>query len=493
MASQLAEQVHFVLFPLMAPGHMIPMVDIGKLLAQCGIKITILTTAHNSKRFSKTIARATESGLQIQLLELHFPCTEAGLPDGCENLDMLPSLDMAGKFFVAISMIRQEVEQIIEKLTPKPNCLISDMGFPWTAQIAQKFHIPRIVFHGTCCFSLLCSHNIFASKILDTLNSDTEYFVVPGLPDRVEVTKAQVSGSMPNKNSNSAAMKDFRDQIREAERTSYGVVVNSFEELEPEYVKEYRKVKGEKVWCIGPVSLCNRDKLDMVERGKQNSIDEKSCLNWLDSQKPRCVVYASLGSLSRLDPSQLMELAFGLEESNRPFLWAFGGGGEKSTQLEKLISDNGFEERIKDRGLLIRGWAPQVLILSHQAVGGFLSHCGWNSTIEGISAGIPMVTWPQFAEQFCNEKLITEILKIGVSLGVSVPVKWGEEDKIGVLVKSEDVKKAVERLMDEGKEGEERRRRAKDLGEKANKAVDEGGSSYHSLTLLIQDVMRYSS
>lgn len=107
----------------------------------------------------------------------------------------------------------------------------------------------------------------------------------------------------------------------------------------------------------------------------------------------------------------------------------------------------------------------------------------------GISTGLPMVTWPLFAEQFCNEKLVVQVLKIGVSLGVKVPVKWGDEENVGVLVKKDDVKKALDKLMDEGEEGQVRRTKAKELGELAKKAFGEGGSSYVNLTSLIEDII----
>lgn len=89
---------------------------------------------------------------------------------------------------------------------------------------------------------------------------------------------------------------------------------------------------------------------------------------------------------------------------------------------------------------MIWGWAPQVLILSHPAIGGFLTHCGWNSTLEGVCAGVPMITWPLFAEQFYNEKFIVQVLRIGVRVGAEYAVKWGEEEKFGVLRKKEEVK-----------------------------------------------------
>jgi len=115
-------------------------------------------------------------------------------------------------------------------------------------------------------------------------------------------------------------------------------------------------------------------------------------------------MHVNLGSLNRLAPSQLIELGLGLEASSRPFIWVIRGG-YKREEMEKLLSKDGFEERVKGRGFLIWGWAPppQVLILSHPAIGGFSTHCGWNTTVEGICAGVPMVTWPLFTEQFFNE------------------------------------------------------------------------------------------
>lgn len=149
-----------------------------------------------------------------------------------------------------------------------------------------------------------------------------------------------------------------------------------------------------------------------------------------------------------------------------------------------------YEERVQGKGIIIRGWAPQVLILSHPAVGGFMTHCGWNSTLEGVAAGVPMITWPMFAEQFYNEKLIVQVAGTGVGVGVERCVNWGEEEDVGVLVRSEDVRAAIERLMDRGEEAEKRRRRARILGEAAKRAVEEGGSSYRNMSLMIRHVRK---
>ena len=125
---------------------------------------------------------------------------------------------------------------------------------------------------------------------------------------------------------------------------------------------------------------------------------------------------------------------------------------------------------------------------THGAVGGFLTHCGWNSTLEGVTARVPMVTWPHFADQFLNERFMVDVLKIGVKIGMEVPVVAGEQDKFGVMVSKEDVKRAVESLMVKGEEGEGRRKRATELGEMANKAMEEGGSSHVNMRMMIQDI-----
>ncbi|KAK9287555.1 hypothetical protein L1049_015976 [Liquidambar formosana] len=138
------------------------------------------------------------------------------------------------------------------------------------------------------------------------------------------------------------------------------------------------------------------------------------------------------------------------------------------------------------KGLIIRGWAPQLLILEHAAVGGFMTHCGWNSTIEGVSAGVPMITWPLSAEQFYNEKLITDVLRIGLRVGSVEWASWNSERKVSA--RREKVTEVVERLMGGGDEAVEMRKRAKELGEKAKRAVEKGGSSYSDADALIEEL-----
>ncbi|KAK8563505.1 hypothetical protein V6N13_006291 [Hibiscus sabdariffa] len=479
----ISHQLHFVLFPFLAQGHLIPMVDIGRLLAQRGVIVTIVTTPLNVGRVEKTIARAVESGRPIRILQLQFPGKEVGLADGVENIDMLYSMEDFFKFFVAANRMEDAAQRLFETLTPRPDCIISDMCLYFTRKIATKFQIPRISFHGFCCFTLLCVHNVNSSKILKEVESDYEYFTVPGLPDKVELTEAHIPLNPIG------SWEEIFGPLLEADEAAYGAIINTFEELESSYVNEYRKIR--KAWCIGPVSLSHKDELDKAERGNKASIDEKQCLEWLDSQETNSVIYACLGSISTLRSPELIELGLGLEASDKPFIWVLRGNNTTSNQVEEWMKEDGFEERTKGRGLVIKGWAPQVLILSHSAIGGFLTHCGWNSTIEGISAGLPLITLPLIGDQFCNEKLAAQILKIGVSLGSDKPTMVGDETS-AFMLRKENVKNAIHQMMDEGNEGMERRKRAKEFGEMAKKAVEMGGSSYRNITLLIQDIIQQS-
>ncbi|KAL6133167.1 hypothetical protein ACLB2K_065404 [Fragaria x ananassa] len=484
MASQ-QQKLHFSLFPFMAPGHMIPLIDIAKLLAQEGMIITIFTTPHNAARFKAVIDHPTESGLQIRVIQLKFPCEEVGLPLACENFEMVHSHDMTFNFFAAIAMLQPQVEKLFAELTPRPNCIISDMSLPWTINISRSFHIPRISFSGTCCFCFLCLRNVRISNVLASTASEVDYFVVPNVPDRIEMNKSQLPAPLTPK------MIDFSGEMIAAEYDSYGTIINTFEELEQAYVEDYKKARNGKVWCVGPVSLCNKDDLDKAQRGHKASVDEQHCLNWLDSQQSGSVLYACLGTLCNAVTEQWIELGLGLEASKKPFIWVLKEEF-RSEELERWIAESGFEERTKEMSLLIRGWAPQTLLLSHPAIGGFLTHCGWNSTLEGICAGLPMITWPLFADQFLNEKLVQQVLKIAVRVGVEYPMKWGEEEEIGVLVKKESVMEAIDKLMD-GDESEARRDRARELSKMAKKAVEEGGSSHRNISLLIEDLIEQGS
>ncbi|KAL8479637.1 hypothetical protein ACS0TY_026513 [Phlomoides rotata] len=249
---------------------------------------------------------------------------------------------------------------------------VNDMEPDEPFLVYAKFGIPRLIFHGTSKFARCGAEQMELHKLYKNVSSDSEPFVVPNLPH----------------------------QLTFSEKRSYGEVINSFYELEPDYADHYKNVLGIRAWDIGPLPLCNNGAQDKFsQRGKKSAIDQHECLAWLDSKRPNLVVYEGVKN----------------QDENEDWL------------------PQGFEERIKGRG-----WAPQLMILDHPAIGAFVTHCGWNPTLEGICAGVPMVTWPVFAQQFFNEKLVTRVLGTGVSVGNK---KWQVVDSEGVG------SEAVKRIM----------------------------------------------
>ncbi|XP_030519797.2 scopoletin glucosyltransferase-like [Rhodamnia argentea] len=470
-----SHQLHILFFPFLAPGHMIPMIDMAKLFAIRGCKSTLVATPHDEPTFLKSIARPKDSGFDIDVVTVMLPLKEVGLPEDCDNLNKVTAPEMRKQFMRAVMMLDQQLEQLMEKLAP--DCLISDIFLPWTTEIAAKCGIPRLVFHGTSAFSLAGMECVRLYEPQKKVSCESEPFVVPNFPGEITMSRMQ----LPDFFREETEFTKFYNEAKESEKRSFGVVLNSFYELEPAYADHYRTFLGRRSWFVGPLSLCNKENEDQAHRGNQASIDQHECLKWLNSKQPNSVIYICFGSMANFNAAQLHEIAVGLEASGQQFIWVVKKDPNVEEGKEEWLPD-GYESRIQNKGLIIRGWASQVLILNHEAIGGFVTHCGWNSTLEAVTAGVPMVTWPVAAEQFFNEKFVTRVLKIGVDIGVKQWVRL-----IGDSVKSERVEEAVKRVL-VGDEAEEMRRRAKALAEMARGAAEEGGSSWSDLGALLQEL-----
>ncbi|KAF9588714.1 hypothetical protein IFM89_014590 [Coptis chinensis] len=476
-----ASQLHVFFFPLMAHGRIIPCIDIARQFAARGTKSTIITTPLNALRFADSIDGDKQAGLDIEFQMIPFPAVEAGLPEGCESTSSLTSPAMLMNFFKALGTLQQPFEQLLQE--HRPDCIVSDAFFPWTTNVAEKYGIQRLCLHGASYLTLCLIENIERYAPHKKVTSSSEVFVVPGLPDQIELTKSQMfNGGVSDNISPSTD-----DKLEEVDGKSFGVLMNSFQELEPDYAEYYQKEMGRRSWHIGPVSLYGRNNIYKAERGNKSSVDDHHCLSWLDSKEPNSVLYVSFGSVCRFGTSQLLEIAMGLEASHVPFIWVVKM--DKNKANEQFLPE-GFEKRMEGKGLIIRDWAPQVLILDHVAVGGFMTHCGWNSILEGITSGVPLITWPVFAEQFYNEKLVTQVLKTGISAGNKVWSPWVQVEYVSVT--KDRIEAIVTQLMGNGEAAEGMRRRATALGEKAKKSVENGGSSYNQLTALIEELKVHS-
>ncbi|KAK2995221.1 hypothetical protein RJ640_006960 [Escallonia rubra] len=488
MGSPTERPLHAVFLPYMAPGHMMPLVDIARVFAAHGLRVTIITTKMNAQSFKNAIERDIRAGHQIAIEVLHFPAIEAGLPEGCENISKSPTPEMTIKLFHAIEMLQPQIEELIRKCSP--DCIASDVLFYWTTDVAAELGIPRLAFSGSGFFNMCVAYCIEHHQPHKHIKLETEPFVVPNMPDQLVLTRSQLPDIVKTRNK----FSELFDKLKEAERKSFGMLVNSFYELETAYADYHRKVIGIKAWHVGPVSLLKGGQDDKAERGDEPSVSKHSCLSWLNSKKPNSVLYICFGSLTRFSKTQLNEIASALESTGQFFIWVVGKvlGMDKKDEEEEWWLPDGFEDKMVEsgKGMIIRGWAPQVLILEHPAIGGILTHCGWNSILEGVAAGLPMITWPIFAEQFYNEKLVTQVLKIGVPVGNEVWKAWATEETS--FISREKIERAISKAMCEREDGEQMRKKAKRLGELARKAVEEGGSSHKDLKILIEEIKCYA-
>lgn len=263
---------------------------------------------------------------------------------------------------------------------------------------------------------------------------------------------------------------------------SAAVIVNTFESLEPKYLKAMRDgdctpdyTSVPPIYCIGP----------LIASDSHKQGDRHGCLNWLDLQPKESVVFLCFGSLGLFTAEQLKEIALGLEKSGHRFLWVVRAPPpslqDKSTHfkpvaepdLDVLLPD-GFLDRTKERGLVVKSWAPQVAVLSHESVGGFVTHCGWNSVLEAVSAGVPMVAWPLYAEQKFNRVVMVEDLKL------ALPLDMSEEG----FVTATELEKRVTELM-KSENGRLVREVVKAKKEEAKMAMSEGGTSHAALAKLV--------
>ena len=253
---------------------------------------------------------------------------------------------------------------------------------------------------------------------------------------------------------------------------SNGLLVNTFDLLETKAIKA---ISGglcvphgptPPIFCIGPLIS------NTIQDG-----EEHECLNWLNSQPSRSVVFLCFGSLGSFSEKQSKEIAVGLENSGQRFLWVVRNpplDKDKDPNLDELLP-KGFLERTKGKGFVVKQWAPQVAVLSHDSVGGFVTHCGWNSVLEAVWCGVPMVGWPLYAEQRLNRVVLVEETKLALGLNES-------EDG---FVSATELEKRVRELMD-SEVGTEVRERVSSLRDEAVAAVKEGGSSHVALAKLAE-------
>lgn len=487
-------KVHVVLVPGLGKGHLIPFMELAKLLASQHLWVSFITTPGSAERLQPHVQR---SNLHIRLVSLPLPLID-GVPPGMDTMDDIPfrvaeilfcsSDKLAGGFEQwldeQMNNIIESSEEETDDSFPPPVCIICDIYAGWVHSYGAKFGIPTVVFYTSGVFAMSVMHSLFTYTPHHSVEGDDEYFGVPELSFDLKLRKSELFVNL--RNPNSYPLEGFvREEIKQSMK-GWGILLNTFYELDSLGIDHIRNLTGRPVWSIGPVlppavfDDKGVDQESLNSRGKAADIAEEECLRWLDSRSPESVVFVCFGSHCILNEKQIRAVAVGLEASGQDFIWAIRSlHTEAKPKGTDVGLPEGFEERTGDRGLLIWGYAPQLLILSHPSVGAFLSHCGWNSMLESVSVGVPVITWPMFAEQSFNSKFLVENLGIGLQICLDM----------SSVVDEEDLRRAVTMLLAE-EEGKHIRRRAQQLRKLAKVAVDKAGSSCTSLRCFVQEMQQ---
>ncbi|KAJ7974552.1 Glycosyltransferase [Quillaja saponaria] len=456
---------HVVLFPFMAKGHTIPLLHFARLLLLRDLTVTFFTTPFNRPFIAQSLFDTTAT-----IIDIPFPNNISDdIPAGTESTDKLPSLSLVYKFIAATKLMQPDFELALQNL-PRVAFMVSDAFLWWTLDSTSKFDIPRLVFYGTSGYAISLSKEAGMSGFSGAQSND-ELFALTRFP-WIRLTKNDFDPEFLNADPNGLAYNVIMNALS-ASMKSYGLVVNSFYELEPAFIDYWKNESASKTYCLGPFCLAEPPKIKDFE-------NKPKWILWLDQKlaQGRSVLYVAFGSQAEISAAQLKEIAIGLENSEVNFFWVMRNKGKKELDDEM----EGFEERVKDRGIVVRDWVEQREILMHESVQGFLSHCGWNSVIESICAGVPILAWPMTAEQPLNARMVNEEIKVGLRVETC-------DGTVKGFVKWEGLGKMVRELM-EGEKGEEVRKKVKEFAVMAKKAVEEGGSSWRTLDLLIDETCR---
>ncbi|CAL5048447.1 unnamed protein product [Urochloa decumbens] len=480
-AANVSRRDHVVIFPFMAKGHTLPLLHFATALTahHKTLHVTVLTTPAN---------RAFAAGRlppSVSLVELPFPSLPP-LPAGVESTDALPCPSLYPIFLRATALLREPFAEYLASLPSPPLALVSDFFLGFTRAAAADAGVRRVVFHGMSCFSMaVCKALIVNPEAAAAAagggvepGGGGAPFPVPGMPEHVGITADEVPDALVKfADAEDPVTRFLVDDVGFSDVLSWGVLVNSFAALDEAYVaplESFYQMPGARAWLVGPLFLAAAGDTSELEEEEQEH-DPDGCLAWLDDAQPGSVVYVSFGTQAHISNAQLDEIAHGLVQSGHRFLWA-------------VRSDTWTPPaKVGPNGRVVRGWVPQRRVLAHRAVGGFVSHCGWNSVMECLAAGKPILAWPMIAEQHLNARHAANILGVGVR----IDTKPGGMAAAGDVVGRAEVEEKVRALMDaEGQAGKKMRKGAAWAQREAMSAVGEGGASRVALRELVDELQR---
>ncbi|KAF7848368.1 hypothetical protein BT93_L2054 [Corymbia citriodora subsp. variegata] len=474
----MTQKPHAVCIPFPAQSHINAMLNLAKLLHHKGFHVTFVNSEYNHNRLLRSHGPSSLDGLP----SFRFRTIPDGLPhsDGDTTQD-IPALCQSTQ-----KSCLPYFQDLLDKLNeesatlgfPPVSCMVSDGSMTFTLDAAEAIGVPEVLFSpmSACAFMGFMQYRSLVDKGLTPLK-DARYLtngyldtIIDWIPGMRNIRLKDLPTFIRTTDLDDQMLNFCLVEYARAKRAS-ALVFNTFERLEHE-VLDALKAMLPPIYTLGPIHL-------LVEQLSNNDTrpircnlwtEELGCIEWLDSKQPGSVVYVNFGSVTVMSPEQLVEFAWGLANSGQTFLWVIR---PDLVVGDKAILPPEFSATTRERSLLA-SWCPQERVLSHPAVGGFLTHSGWNSTIESIAAGVPVVCWPFFADQQTNCKYSCE--------------EWGIGMEIDGDVKREDVERQVRELM-EGESGKEMKRKVMEWKEMAREATRPFGSSFLNLHEVINKVL----
>nr|AFJ52990.1 UDP-glycosyltransferase 1 [Linum usitatissimum] len=456
MGSSSSEKVlHVLLVCFPGQGHINPFLRLANLLASHGLLVTFC--------INKT------TGLKMKMSDnksaVQFDFFDEGLDE--EQIKVIPLDQLMNRLE---ETGRKALPEIIEKHSENGqpvSCLVSNPFLPWVSDVAVSLDIPSaILWMQSCaCFS---SYYHYHNKLarFPTENEPECDVVLPSMPVlKHDEVPSFLHPSTPHPFLATAILGQiaFLGKV-------FCILMETFQELEPEIIRHVSTLQNN-IKPVGPLCLTGK-----ISGGDLMEVDD-DCIKWLDGKDESSVVYISMGSIVSMDPTQREEFAYGLINSGLPFLWVVRPGhGESDGPGHQII----FPSVLEEKGKMVR-WAPQEEVLRHPAVACFVTHCGWNSTMEAISAGKPVVTFPQWGDQVTDAKFLVDVFEVGVRMGRGATTTK--------MVKREEVERCVVEAT-VGEKAEMLRRNAARWKKEAEAAVAEDGSSTRSLLEFVEEVKK---
>ncbi|AES77648.1 putative UDP-glucuronosyl/UDP-glucosyltransferase [Medicago truncatula] len=432
---------HFLVIPFPVQGHVNPLMQFSQVLAKHGCKVTFLHTEFNHKR-SKTGVFEQD---KIQVMTL---------PDGLESEDDRSDIK---KVILSIkSTMPSKLPKLIEEVNAlnvesKINCIVVTFNMGWALEVGHNLGIKGALLFPASATTLACGvcvHKLIEDGIIDSQGNPTKKQEIQISPDIPMMDTTNI----PWRGVDKILFDNMVQEMQTLNNFGEWWLCNTTCDLEPGVFSI-----SPKFLPIGPLMESNNNKSSLWQ-------EDSTCLDWLDKQAPQSVIYVSFGSLVVMDQNQFNELALGLDLLDKPFLWVVRPSNDNKVNYTYPNDFHGSKGKIV-------GWAPQSKILNHPAIACFISHCGWNSTIEGVHAGVPFLCWPFSVDQFLNKSYICDVWKTGLEL---------EKDDDGYISRKEIKKKVYQVVGDDD---------IKAMCLKMKKMtitnIEEGGQSSHNLQKFI--------